>query len=90
MAAAVMADNIDGFAELPLLRSWAGIVGQTRDGLPVIDLQPGMEGLAINAGHFFGNLVGALSGKILADSLAGCKPPFPIDPFRLARFKPIA
>jgi glycine/D-amino acid oxidase-like deaminating enzyme len=42
-----------------------------------------MGGLAINAGHFFGNLVGALSGKILADSLAGCKPPFPIDPFRL-------
>ena len=87
MAAAVMADNIVGFAELPLLRSWAGIVGQTSDGLPVIDLQPGMEGLAINAGHFFGNLVGALSGRMLADSLAGRKPPFPIDPFRLARFK---
>jgi sarcosine oxidase, subunit beta len=86
MAAAVMADNIVGFAELPLLRSWAGIVGQTPDGLPVIDTRPGPEGLALNAGHFFGNLVGALSGKMIADEVVGLKPVFPTDPFRYARF----
>ncbi len=86
MAAAVMADNIAGFAELPLLRSWAGIVGQTADGLPVIDTQPGPEGLAINAGHFFGNLVGALSGRMIADAVTGQTPVFPIGSFRLARF----
>jgi glycine/D-amino acid oxidase-like deaminating enzyme len=86
MAAAVMADNIVGFAELPLLRSWAGIVGQTADGLPVIDTQPGPEGLAINAGHFFGNLVGAMSGRMIADAVTSHTPVFPIDSFRLARF----
>jgi sarcosine oxidase, subunit beta len=86
MAAAVMADNIVGFAELPLLRSWAGIVGQTADGLPVIDTRPGPEGLAINAGHFFGNLVGALAGRMVADAVTSQTPVFPTDPFRLARF----
>jgi len=86
MAAAVMADNIAGFGELPLRRSWAGIVGQTVDGLPVIDTQPGPEGLAINAGHFFGNLVGALSGRMIADAVTGRTPVFPIDRFQLARF----
>jgi sarcosine oxidase, subunit beta len=86
MAAAVTADNIVGFAELPLLRSWAGIVGQTTDGLPVIDTRPGPEGLAVNAGHFFGNLVGALSGRMIADAVTSQTPVFPIDPFRLARF----
>jgi len=86
MAAAVMAQNISGFAELPLLRSWAGIVGQTDDGLPVIDTRPCFDGLAINAGHFFGNLVGALSGKMIADAFTNRAPVFPMDSFSLARF----
>lgn len=87
MAATVMSDNIAGFATLPLVRSWAGIVGQTADGLPVVDARPGPEGLAVNAGHFFGNLVGALSGKMLADICTGREPIFSPDAFRLSRFK---
>jgi glycine/D-amino acid oxidase-like deaminating enzyme len=86
MATAIIAENIAGFSALPILRSWAGIVGQTPDGLPVIDMRPGPEGLAINLGHFFGNLVGAYSGKICADMIAGRAPPIDTTPLAYARF----
>lgn len=82
MANAILSEDITGFAELPLLGSWAGIVGQTPDGLPVIDMAPGPEGLGFNLGHFFGNLVGAFSGALCADLLAGRKPAFDTRPLR--------
>lgn len=86
MAATIMAENVRDFAGLPLKRAWAGIVGNTPDGLPVIDVAPGVDGLAINAGHFFGNLVGAMSGRMIAAALTGDATPYPLDPFRLSRF----
>ena len=86
MANAVISDNIEGFADLPLERAWAGIVGQTLDGLPVIDARPGMDGLAINAGHFFGNLVGALSGEMIGETCLNRESPFPTGPFSYGRF----
>lgn len=86
MATAVMSDNIVGFANLPLQRAWAGIVGQTPDNLPVIDAKPGIDGLALNAGHFFGNLVGALSGVMIGEACLGREPPFATGPFSYSRF----
>lgn len=87
IATGVMADNVTGFAALPLNRVWAGIVGQTPDGLPVIDADPGIAGLAINAGHFFGNLVGAYAGRLLGEALRNQAPAFPLAPFRIGRFQ---
>jgi sarcosine oxidase, subunit beta len=86
MANAVLSDDIVGFADLPLQRAWAGIVGQTPDGLPVIDARPGIDGLALNAGHFFGNLVGAMSGEMVGETCLGREPPFATGPFSLGRF----
>ncbi|MGE0212963.1 MAG: NAD(P)/FAD-dependent oxidoreductase [Parvibaculaceae bacterium] len=86
MANAILSENITGFAELSLVRCWAGIVGQTPDGLPVIDMAPGPDGLGLNLGHFFGNLVGAFSGALCAGLLAGRAPAFDTAPLRYARF----
>ncbi len=86
IAETIMRDNIAGFAALPVERTWAGIVGQTPDGLPVVDAHPGIDGLAINAGHFFGNLVGVLSGRMLADVCLGNEPIVPAERLRLRRF----
>jgi glycine/D-amino acid oxidase-like deaminating enzyme len=33
----------------------------------VIDASCGIDGLIINTGHFFGNLAGAFSGKLVAN-----------------------
>lgn len=88
MACSILAQNLPGLARLAIERVWAGIVMQTSDGLPVIDAAPGLEGLAVNVGHFFGNLAGAYSGRLIADAIAGRRPDHPLDAF--ARKRPPA
>ena len=86
MACSIHSRNFPGIAALPVTRQWAGVVAQTPDGLPVIDASCGIEGLVINSGHFFGNLAGVFSGKIVADCVAGATPPYDPAPFSRARF----
>ena len=69
MACAITARNFPAIADLPILRQWAGVVAQTPDGLPVIDGSTAIEGSFINAGHFFGNLAGAFSGRIVSEGV---------------------
>lgn len=85
LAAAILPETIPALAGLPLETCWAGIVGQPRDGLPIIDPKPGIDGLSINAGHFFGNLVGAYSGSLLASALSDERPAYDLAPFGLNR-----
>ncbi|MBX3566513.1 MAG: FAD-binding oxidoreductase [Rhizobiaceae bacterium] len=86
MACSITSRNFPGIAALPVLRQWAGVVAQTPDGLPVIDAACGPQGLIVNAGHFFGNLAGAFSGKIAADLATGREPGYPVNGFALDRF----
>ena len=81
MACTILSRNIPALAGVPLDRIWGGIVMQTADGLPVIDAAPGIAGLALNLGHFFGNLAGGYSGSLLADALCGAAPAESLAPF---------
>ncbi|MBL8580769.1 MAG: FAD-binding oxidoreductase, partial [Rhizobiaceae bacterium] len=85
MACSIHSRNFPAVAALPVTRQWAGIVAQTPDGLPVIDLDCGIDGLVINSGHFFGNLAGMYSGRIVADCVTGATPPFDPAPFSRRR-----
>lgn len=85
MASSILPETIPALAGLPLECCWAGLVCQPKDGLPVIDPRPGIEGLSINAGHFFGNLVGAYAGSLLAAALSGDRPAYDLTPFALGR-----
>jgi glycine/D-amino acid oxidase-like deaminating enzyme len=64
---------------------WAGLVGFTPDGLPIISPVEAIKGLYINAGHAFGNSSGPVSGELMAELIAGDVEPARIDPFRLDR-----
>lgn len=86
MACAIHSRNFPAVARLPVTRSWAGVVAQPPDGLPVIDAGAGPEGLVVNAGHFFGNLAGAFSGLLVAQTLTGRTPSYAIDAFQAGRF----
>jgi len=88
LGAALWARDLPALARLPLERTWGAVVAQTPDYLPIVDAAPGPEGLALTIGHAFGNLVGALSGHLLAVALTGGTPAFPLEGFRLARFAP--
>lgn len=81
MATSILPEMFPALSALPLECSWAGIVGQPKDGLPIIDPMLGIDGLSLNAGHFFGNLVGAFSGKLLAYALSGTRPEYDLAPF---------
>ncbi|MEQ8442600.1 MAG: FAD-binding oxidoreductase [Alphaproteobacteria bacterium] len=82
----VLEDNLAALRGLATERSWAGIVLRTPDGLPIIDIDCGVTGLALNTGHFFGNLAGPISGMMIADAIAGAETPYPMAPFSHRRF----
>ncbi len=86
MACSILSRNVPAIAGLPITRQWAGIVAQTSDGLPVIDDAAGPDGLIINAGHFFGNLAGAFSGRLVRQLAMRQSTAYPVQGFALARF----
>jgi glycine/D-amino acid oxidase-like deaminating enzyme len=82
---AVLTENLPAIKDLAIERVYAGLLPETPDALPVLDPEPGIEGLVINAGHVFGNLAGPLSGKMIAQHLAGEATEFDLAQFRLDR-----
>jgi glycine/D-amino acid oxidase-like deaminating enzyme len=90
LADAAWRRDLPALAALPVERRWAGVVAQAPDYLPVIDAAPGIEGLALNLAQSFGNIVGVLSGRMLAAALGGREAPFALAPFAAARFQRIA
>ena len=70
-----------------VVRAWAGIMGFTADGLPLIGPYAPAPGLWLVAGFNGGGFSwGAVVGRVMADLVAGRDPGFDLDPFRPDRF----
>lgn len=70
-----------------VVRAWAGIMGFTADGLPLIGRMPGTPGLFVAAGFNGGGFSWAAQmGKIVADELASHAHGFDLAPFDPGRF----
>jgi len=70
-----------------VVRTWAGIMGFTADGLPLIGPYGPVPGLTVAAGFNGGGFSwGAAVGPIVADVVSGRTPAFDMDPFRPDRF----
>jgi glycine/D-amino acid oxidase-like deaminating enzyme len=82
---AVLSEAMPPIKSLAVERIWAGLLPQTPDALPIIGPVADVDGLMLNAGHVFGNLAGPLSGKLLAQAVAGETPDFDLTLFRLDR-----
>jgi glycine oxidase len=66
------------FAELPLLKQWAGLRPGSPQGIPRIGPVPGIEGLFLSAGHYRNGVLLALgSARLLADLVLGRTPILP-------------
>ena len=76
-----------GLDEVRVVRAWAGIMGFTADGLPLIGRWDALPGLTVAAG-FNGNGFSwaAITGQIVADLLTGQTPGFDLAPFDPNRF----
>ncbi len=71
-----------------VVRAWAGIMGFTADGLPLIGRYDPAPGLTVAAGFNGGGFSwGPIVGKVIARMLSGEEPGFDLEPFRPARFE---
>jgi sarcosine oxidase subunit beta len=74
-------------AGIKVVRAWAGIMGFTADGVPLIGRAPWAPGLTIAAGFNGGGFSWAsIVGVVVADLLCGRDPGFDLAPFRPDRF----
>jgi len=70
-----------------VVRTWAGIMGFTADGLPLIGRFEATPGLTLAAGFNGGGFSwSAIVGQVIADLLAGNDPGFDLAPFAPDRF----
>jgi glycine oxidase len=75
-----------GAAKLTLAGSWSGLRPATPDRLPVIGRAPNLAGLVVACGHYRnGILLAPVTGKIVADLVAGRDPGIDLEPFRVGR-----
>ncbi|WP_423181249.1 NAD(P)/FAD-dependent oxidoreductase [Arthrobacter sp. NyZ413] len=70
------------YGELGVTGLWAGIVGETKDGLPIIDQ---VEGLYLNTGHSAGVATGLSGGEVAAQLVAGEEPATALEPLSARR-----
>jgi glycine/D-amino acid oxidase-like deaminating enzyme len=71
-----------------VVRAWAGIMGFTADGLPLIGRYDPAPGLTVAAGFNGGGFSwGPIVGKVIARLLSGEETGFDLEPFRPARFE---
>ncbi len=77
--------SLRGMAKV--VRAWAGIMGFTADGLPLIGRYEPAPGLTVAAGFNGGGFSwGVIVGTIIARLLGGQEPGFDLEPFRPGRF----
>lgn len=83
-----VAAMVPGLRTAALREVWAGLRPASDDQMPVLGESPTVPGAFYAAGHFrSGILLSALTGQIIADLVAGRKPPLDLAPFSPSRFK---
>ena len=78
-----LAADFPSLRDVPITRTWAGLLPFTSDHAPVIDEV--MPGLFVGAGHTFGNTAGPVTARILSQLIAGREPEFDIRACRYGR-----
>ena len=83
-----IAPVIPALKRVPVIRAFGGLRPYTPDGLPILGKVPGVEGFIMAAGHEGdGIALSAITGELIADLIATGRTQFPLDAFRLERFR---
>jgi sarcosine oxidase subunit beta len=78
---------VPSLADVKLDRLWCGLIDQTVDAIPVLDVLPDAGGVVLATGFSgHGFCLGPITGQILADLAEGKTPALPIEAFRMSRF----
>ncbi len=77
---------VPALAGAPLRASWAGLRPGSPDRIPYLGPVSDLPGLLLACGHFRnGILLGPISGRLIAQAIAGERTDVPLDPYRLSR-----
>ncbi|HUF45593.1 MAG TPA: FAD-dependent oxidoreductase [Aestuariivirgaceae bacterium] len=85
LIAKVFAEHFPQLTNVEFGSAWAGLLPSTPDGLPYVGRAPGIDNLVVAAGHVFGNAAGPITGKLVAEIIAGTPTSLDIEPFRVDR-----
>ena len=78
---------LPGLADREALEIWRGPRPVTPDGLPIVGRSPRHENLIVAAGHcMLGLSLGPVTGKLVAQLVAGQTPDLDLEPVRVDRF----
>jgi sarcosine oxidase subunit beta len=82
-----MTELMPGLADIRILRSWAGVIGPTSDGVPILGAGASPRGFILATG-FGGNgfVTGPAVGKVVSALACGAQAPIDISGLRLSRF----
>jgi glycine oxidase len=86
LAAAVEA--VPAIADLPLIETWAGFRPGSPDRLPILGMDPDVDGLFYATGHYRnGILLTPVTAEVMADVITGRRPAVNIERFGIGRFR---
>lgn len=85
LTSSIIAATIPKLAGAKMDKIWGGLIPTTNDALPVIDEVPNYKGLIVAAGHTWGNAAGPITGKLVAEMIAGATPSQDMTPFKFGR-----
>lgn len=75
-----------GLGDISIIRTWAGTMAFTADGLPCVGPVPKIENLFIVAGFSNGMAFAPIIGKLVAEDIVSKKPSLSLKPFNPKRF----
>jgi sarcosine oxidase subunit beta len=79
---------IPALEHVPVIRTFGGLRPYTPDGLPILGKVAGLDGFIMAAGHEGdGIALSAITGELIADLIAAGRTQFPLEDFRLERFR---
>jgi len=83
-----IAPVIPALTHVPVIRTFGGLRPYTPDGLPILGKVAGLEGFIMAAGHEGdGIALSPITGELIADLIATGRTQFPLEDFRLERFR---
>jgi glycine/D-amino acid oxidase-like deaminating enzyme len=83
-----IAPVIPALKRVPVIRTFGGLRPYTPDGLPILGKVAGLEGFIMAAGHEGdGIALSPITGELIADLIATGRTQFPLEDFRLERFR---
>ena len=81
-------DLIPALRGVEILRTWAGTVARTPDGVPIVGPVEGIQGYILAAGFCgHGFCLGPIMGKLLSELVLDGEPSLPLHDFRPERFR---